>query len=107
MEIFEFVDLRVFKESNMIFKCKASAIIKIFSFFQIANLEPISGDTIIIPENYYYEFLFNWMHCAQNNQIDSMMKHLFRGLIILLQNSMLLEFTAGLSGEEKERRRYE
>ena len=53
----------------MIFKCKASAILKIFTFFRSANIDPISGDTIIIPQELYYEFLFNWMHCAQNDQI--------------------------------------
>lgn len=47
------------------------------------------------------------MHCVQNNQIESMVKHLFKGLLILLQNSILSSFISELSHEEKDYRKYQ
>lgn len=47
------------------------------------------------------------MYCAQSDQIEQMIRHLFLGLIILLQNSIILEFMNELGHEEKEERRYE
>lgn len=91
----------------MIFKCKASAILKIFAFFKVANLDSISGDTIAIPEEQYYEFLCDWMYCSQSDHIEYMIRHLFKGLIILLQNSIILEFMERLNEDEKQIRRYE
>lgn len=68
-----------------------------YPLFREINLEPINGDVAILTEDHYFKFIYNWSHFSQSWDIDPMVRHLFRGLMVLMQNQIVLEFSKTLS----------
>lgn len=51
-----------------------------------------SSDRIVLPANRYYHFIQEWMKCYYNYNIEMTTNIFFKGLMILCQNQLLLDY---------------
>lgn len=82
-------------------------MLKVYPLFRSLGLESPGGDTAILPQEHYLKFLYSWMHFSPSLDVAPMVRHLFRGILVLLQNQLLLALVSTLDEKEQERRRYD
>lgn len=96
-EINEFWNPDLLNDCNMIVKCKKSCLLKVYSMFRETNNEPVNGDVIVLPEHHYFKFIYGWTHFSHSWEVEPMVRHLFRGIMILMQNQIMLELVKTMS----------
>ena len=60
----------------------------------------------MLPPSRYYHFIQEWMKCYYNYNLDLTVNIFFKGLMILCQNQVLLEYMNTLTAAQKEERMY-
>jgi hypothetical protein len=65
-----------------------------------------SSDRIVLPANRYYHFIQEWMKCYYNYNLEMTTNIFFKGLMILCQNQLLLDYYQTLTPAQREERMY-
>ncbi len=105
--LYELVDAEGLEAGRWVLKVKESAIMKTYSTIEeclgrVAN----SSDRIVLPAHRYYDFIQEWMKCYYNYNIETTVNTFFKGLMILCQNQLLLDYLHTLTPAQKEERMY-
>lgn len=45
---------------------------------------------MVLPQDFYFKFIYSWTQFTENWEVEPMVKHLFVGIMILMQNQIML-----------------
>ena len=105
--VYELVDVGVLEPRRWVLLVKESAILRVFGHVRetVGRLRH-SNDKVLLGEGGYLEFMQEWIKCYYNYNLDAMASSFFKGILILLDNQVLLAYTRTLSAQQRHHKMY-